>query len=457
MADHALPRLLIAGGHRSSGKTMVGVGLCAALREAGATVQPFKKGPDFIDPMWLTLASGRACRTLDIFFMGDDGIVPTLAAATADADFAIIEGNIGLHDGVDPEGSDSSAALARCTGTPVLLVIDCRGITRGIAPLLLGLRDFEPDVGIAGVLLNQVGNPRHEAKLRAAIERYVGMEVLGILPKLAEAEVRERHLGITPVAEERRCREVVARLAQAMRGHVDLARLRSLAASAPPLAAGAGSTAPPPQQPAVRIGIARDAAFTFYYPENLEALRRAGGELVPFSPMADCHLPEVDGLYIGGGFPEFHAAALTANATLRQEIFTHARAGLPIYAECGGLMYLSRAIHWHGTRAEMTGVLPCEVALFERAQGAGYVRLEPTDHHPWRGEGEVRAHEFHHSKVVELEPVPFAYRVARGKGIDGHHEGMVVDRCLATYAHLHAAATPDWAERFVAYMRRCRG
>ncbi|MGD2064413.1 MAG: AAA family ATPase, partial [Nitrospirota bacterium] len=194
MADHALPRLLIAGAHRSSGKTMVGIGLCAALRDAGATVQPFKKGPDFIDPMWLTLASGRDCRTLDFFFMGDHGIAPTLAAASSDADFAVIEGNIGLHDGVDPEGSDSSAALARRTGTPVLLVVNCRGITRGIAPLLLGLRDFEPDIHIAGVLLNQVGGERHEAKLRTAIERYVGMEVLGILPKLPEVEVRERHL-----------------------------------------------------------------------------------------------------------------------------------------------------------------------------------------------------------------------------------------------------------------------
>jgi cobyrinic acid a,c-diamide synthase len=455
MADRFLPRLLIAGAHRSSGKTMVSIGVCAALRAAGATVQPFKKGPDFIDPMWLTLASGRDCRTLDFFFMGAEGIVPTLSAAGRDADFAIIEGNIGLHDGVDLQGSDSSAALARCTDTPVLLVVNSRGITRGVAPLLLGLRDFEPDVRIAGVLLNQVGSARHEAKLRAAIEHYVGMEVLGTLPRLPEAEVRERHLGITPVAEEARCREVVERLAQAMRDHVDLTHLRSLAAGASPLPVAPESAAPTPPT-TVRIGIARDAAFTFYYPENLEALRRAGAELVPFSPMMAPRLPEVDGLYFGGGFPEFHADILTANANLREEIRAEARAGLPIFAECGGLMYLSRAIHWHGTRSEMAGVLPCEVAMFERAQAGGYVRLEATRNHPWPGDGEVRGHEFHHSKVVELEPVSFAYRVARGKGIDDHHEGMVVDRCLATYAHLHAAATPDWPERFVAFVRRCR-
>jgi len=450
-----LPRLLIAGAHRSSGKTTLAVALGAALTADGLHVQSFKKGPDFIDPMWHTLATGRDCRTLDFFFMDRDGIDDAFAEATTDADLALIEGNIGLHDGVDVEGSDSTAALARRLAAPVILVVNTRGVSRGIAPLLLGLRDFEPDIPIAGVVLNQVGSPRHEAKLRAAIERYVGMEVLGILPKLSEVEVKERHLGITPVAEEVRCREIVERLVQTVRDHVDLARVRTIAAAAPPVAARRASSVPLPA-PDVRIGVARDAAFTFYYPENLMALRRAGAKLIAFSPIKDGHLPAVDALYLGGGFPEFHAPALVANTTLRTEILTLARDGLPIQAECGGLMYLSRAIRWHDARTEMVGVLPCEVALSERAQGGGYVRLEPTAHHPWRAHGEVRAHEFHHSKVVAMEPVNFAYRVARGKGIDGTHEGMVVDNTVATYAHLHAAATPDWAERFVAFARRCR-
>jgi cobyrinic acid a,c-diamide synthase len=451
-ATRPLPRLLIAGAHRSSGKTTLAVALGAALTGEGLHVQSFKKGPDFIDPMWHTLATGRDCRTLDFFFMDGEGIDDTFAEATADADLALIEGNIGLHDGVDVEGSDSTAALARRLAAPVILMVNTRGVSRGIAPLLLGLRDFEPDVPIAGVVLNQVGSARHEAKLRAAIERYVGMEVLGILPKRSEAEVKERHLGITPVAEEARCREIVERLVQTLRDHVDLARVRAIAGTAPPLAERSPSDNALPA-PDVRIGVARDAAFTFYYPENLIALRRAGAELIPFSPIEDGHLPAVDALYLGGGFPEFHGEALTANTGLRTEIRTLARDGLPIHAECGGLMYLSRAIRWQGARTEMAGVLPCEVALSERAQGGGYVRLEPTAHHPWPGTGEVRAHEFHHSKVVAMEPVDFAYRVARGKGIDGAHEGIVVGRCLATYAHLHAAATPDWAERFVAYVR----
>jgi len=455
-ASRPLPRLLIAGAHRSSGKTTLAVALGAALTADGLNVQSFKKGPDFIDPMWHTLATGRDCRTLDFFFMGGAGIGEAFADATTGADLALIEGNIGLHDGVDLEGSDSTAALARRLAAPVILVVNTRGVSRGIAPLLLGLRDFEPDVQIAGVVLNQVGSPRHEAKLRAAVERYVGMEVLGILPKLSEVEVKERHLGITPVAEEARCREIVDRLVHTVRSHVDLARVRVIATTAPPVTERPPVTVRLPA-PDVRIGVARDAAFTFYYPENLTALRRAGAELVPFSPIADGHLPAVDALYLGGGFPEFHAEALAGNTTLRAEIRARARDGLPIHAECGGLMYLSRAIHWGAARTEMVGVLPCEVALCERAQGGGYVRLEPTAHHPWRGHGEVRAHEFHHSKVVAMEPVNFAYRVARGKGIDGTHEGIIVDNTLATYAHLHAAATPDWAERFVAFARACRG
>jgi len=454
-ASRPLPRLLIAGAHRSSGKTTLAVALGAALTADGLNVQSFKKGPDFIDPMWHTLATGRDCRTLDFFFMGGDGIDDAFADTSTGADLALIEGNIGLHDGVDLEGSDSTAALARRLAAPVILVVNTRGISRGIAPLLLGLRDFEPDVEIAGVVLNQVGSPRHEAKLRAAIERYVGMEVLGILPKLSEVEVKERHLGITPVAEETRCREIVERLVQTVRGHVDLARVRAIAATAPPLATRSPVAAPFPA-PDMRIGVARDAAFTFYYPENLTALRRAGAELVPFSPIDDRRLPAVDALYLGGGFPEFHAEALAANTPMREEIRTLARDGLPIHAECGGLMYLSRAVRWGATRTEMAGVLPCEVALFERAQGGGYVRLEPTAYHPWPGTNEVRAHEFHHSKVVAMEPVDFAYRVARGRGIDGTHEGIVMGNTLATYAHLHAAATPDWAERFVAFVRACR-
>jgi len=454
----ALDRLVVAGAHRSSGKTTLSIALAAAFAEAGAAVQPYKKGPDFIDPMWLTLAAGRPCATLDFFFHGDDGILPALAAAAAGAELAIIEGNIGLHDGVDIDGSDSTAALARAVAAPVILVVNCRGMTRGVAPLLLGMRDFPPQPRIGGVVLNQVGSARHEAKLVAAIERYVDLPILGALPRLAGGQVRQRHLGITPVAEAERCGEVVARLAAAARDHLDLDRIRKIAATAPNLDC---TVAPPPlprapRAPRVRLGIARDAAFTFYYPENLAALDAAGAELVPFSPLSDDHLPAVDGLYIGGGFPEFHAARLEANVPLRHEIAARGRDGLPIYAECGGLMYLSRSLTWRDEHHEMVGLLPCAVEMTDRPQAGGYCGLTPTAAHPWGGGVAVRAHEFHHSHVVGLEEAGLAFHVDRGRGIDGNGDGIVVARTVATYAHLHAGATPDWPHRFVDFVAGTR-
>lgn len=449
----ALDRLLVAGAHRSSGKTTLSIALAAAFTGAGVVVQPYKKGPDFIDPMWLTLAAERSCATLDFFFHGADGILPAFAAAAAGAELALIEGNIGLHDGVDLDGSDSTAALARTLAAPVLLVVNCRGMTRGVAPLLLGMRDFPPQPRIGGVVLNQVGSGRHEAKLVAAIERYVGLPILGALPRLADGEVRQRHLGITPVAEDARCREVVARLAAAARDHLDLDRIRKIAATAPDLNVPPVTTLAP-ATPRVRLGIARDAAFTFYYPENITALERAGAELVPFSPLSDDHLPAVDGLYLGGGFPEFHAARLAANTALRGEIARDGRDGMPIYAECGGLMYLARSLTWRGETHAMIGLLPCAVEMTDRPQAGGYCRLTPTDAHPWGGGVAVRAHEFHHSHVVGLERGPLAFRMERGRGIDGEGDGIVIGRTVATYAHLHAGATPDWAERFIDFVER---
>ncbi|HBB39955.1 MAG: cobyrinic acid a,c-diamide synthase [Nitrospirae bacterium CG18_big_fil_WC_8_21_14_2_50_70_55] len=452
-----LDRLVVAGAHRSSGKTTLAIALAAAFTGAGVAVQPYKKGPDFIDPMWLTLAAGRPCHTLDFFFHGNDAILPAFAAPAAGAALALIEGNIGLHDGVDVEGSDTTAALACRLAAPVLLVVNCQGMTRGIAPLLLGLRDFPPRPTLGGVVLNQVGSARHQAKLIAAIDRYVGLPILGALPHLADGEVRQRHLGITPVAEASQCQAVVARLGAAARDDLDLDRIREIAATAPDLDLQPAAPIPPIPAPRVLLGVAQDGAFTFYYPENLAALRQAGAELVFFSPLTDDHLPDVDGLYLGGGFPEFHAARLAANVALRGEIERRGRDGMAIYAECGGLMYLSRALTWHGKRHPMVGLLPCAVEMTDRPQAGGYCRLTPTALHPWGGGVEVRAHEFHHSRVVGYEGGgDLAFRVERGHGLDGSGDGIVVGHTVANYAHLHTGATPDWAARFVDFVAATR-
>ncbi|MDH4288708.1 MAG: hydrogenobyrinic acid a,c-diamide synthase (glutamine-hydrolyzing), partial [Aquincola sp.] len=357
---------------------------------------------------------------------------------------------------------NSSAALAKLLDAPVVLVLDARGMTRGVAPILLGTQAFDRDVRIGGVVLNRVGGARHEGKLRAAIEHYTDIPVLGAVGEDARLAVPERHLGLTTSTETADAARRVAEIGHVIAAQVDLDRVRALAASAP-------GWAFPPAAPAnmsqaetarVRVAIARDRAFGFYYPDDLEALRAAGAELVFFDMLRDDRLPPAtDGLYLGGGFPETCLAALEGNAALRSALRRAIEAGLPTYAECGGLMVLSRSITWKGRRAAMVGAIPGDTVMHERAVGRGYVQLEETAAMPWgdASHGPVRGHEFHHSSLENLDPgVAFAYRVQRGHGIDGRHDGLVVHKLLASYAHLRHGAGSDWVPRFVEFVRRCR-
>lgn len=455
-----MARLVISAAHKSSGKTTVTIGLCAALAARGLKVQPFKKGPDYIDPMWLSLAAGRTCWNLDFYTMPPKAIQATFARHAHDADISIAEGNKGLYDGVDLEGSNSTAALARWLEAPVVLVVDTSGMTRGIAPLLLGYRDFEPDIRIGGVILNKVSGPRHERKLREVVAHYTDIPVLGALQRSPKLEIVERHIGLIPANEAGAAQRAVAAIRDAVAAQVDLDAVLALARSVRPCCMDLA--APPPQPPPadIRIGIARDAAFGFYYPDDLEALRAAGAELVPFDTLRDAHLPpQLDGLFIGGGFPETSMAALEANAGLRAELRAAIAAGLPTYAECGGLMYLSRAIVWNGERREMVGVLPGETVMHDRPMGRGYVRLRPTAALPWpeveAGPGVIVGHEFHHSAfVAAADAAPaFGYEVLRGMGVDGRHDGLIVRNCVANYAHLRSVGPNPWAARFAAFAR----
>lgn len=458
-----MSRLFVSAAHKSSGKTTVTIGLCAALAARGLKVQPFKKGPDYIDPMWLAAAAGNPCWSLDFHTQSKDEITALFASRAAAADVAVIEGNKGLHDGVDLEGSDSSAALARLVGAPVVLVVDTGGITRGIAPLLMGYRAFDPTVACAGVILNKVAGPRHESKLRAAVERYVGVPVLGAVRRSPDLEIVERHLGLIPSNEQVEARQVIGRIRTAVAAQVDLDTLLAKARQAPALRlppAGPAATLYHADGP-LRIGVARDAAFGFYYPDDLEGLAAAGAELVPFDTLRDGMLPAgLDGLFIGGGFPETHMGALEANGGLRAEIRQALEGGLPAYAECGGLMYLSRTIAWQGRTAHMVGFLPCDTVMHVRPRGRGYVRLKETGRLPWPGGGaghEIPAHEFHYSALVNLDgDVAFAYEVMRGDGIDGRHDGIVVGNTVASYTHLRSVGLVPWAARFAAFCRACR-
>ena len=452
--NEARPRILISAPHRSSGKSTVSLGLCAALRESGLQVQPFKKGPDYIDPMWLSSASGRECRNLDFFMMGGEAITETFVSASRGADLSIIEGNMGFFDGLDLKGTDSTAALSRHLQTPAILVVNARRMTRGVAPLIMGHQKFEPETPIAGVILNRVRGARHEKKLKEALKHYCGIEVIGAIPDQKDLFIKERHLGLVPVKEDRALPPVIESIAEAVREYVDLDRMTSIARSAPALPVEIKPDQPLPE-PDVRLGIATDPSFTFYYAENLQALGLAGAELVPFNTLKDSHLPDVNGLYIGGGFPEIFMGELERNAFLRSEIRSAIEKGMPVYAECGGLMYLARSISYQKERCSMVGVLPCGVEMQRRPMGHGYVILEHTGKSDWStGNEAIRGHEFHHSKVVNLDKIEYAYRMARGQGIDGEHDGILYKNVLASYTHLHSAGAPEWADRFVTLIRK---
>jgi cobyrinic acid a,c-diamide synthase len=449
-------RFLVSAAHKSSGKTTLSVGLAAALRRRGLTVQTFKKGPDYIDPLWLALASGRPCHNLDFYVGSPREITAAWARHGATAEVCLIEGNKGLYDGLDLDGTNSNAALAKLLAAPVVLVVDARGMTRGIAPLILGYQAFDPAVRIAGVILNRLGGSRHEAKLRAVIGHYTGVPVLGAVHEDPAVGIVERHLGLVPANESDAAAARIEGIRQAIERQVDLDQLLSLTRSDEML------VQVPPRRterssPDVRIGIARDRAFGFYYAGDLEALEEAGASLFIFDTLRDARLPEVDALFIGGGFPECFIDALGANASLRAEIRGRIERGMPVYAECGGLMYLARSIEWRGERREMVGAIPADVVMQDRPTGRGYVRLEASAVHPWGVEAgrEICAHEFHYSSLANADPgLAYAYRVKRGHGIDGERDGIAVKNVLASYTHLRAAGGCDWPARFVAFARR---
>lgn len=454
-----MTRLLISAAHKSSGKTTVSLGLCAALAERGLIVQPFKKGPDYIDPMWLGKAAGRPCHNLDFYCMSHAEILTTVGHYSSDTDISLIEGNKGLYDGLDLDGSNSNAALAKLTHSPVILVLDARGMTRGIAPLILGNQAFDPDVQIAGVILNQLGGSRHEAKLRAVIEHYTDVPVIGGVHRDPALEIVERHLGLIPSNEASASLDKIRHIRDLIKEQVDLDRLLAVAGQAPlvfdPVCMASEATGQ-----TVRIGIARDAAFGFYYPDDLDALEQAGAELVIFNTLNDKSLPDVDGLFIGGGFPESHMQELSANTELRAKIRTAIENGLPAYAECGGLMYLARSLSWNGKRYDMAGVIPGDIVMHERPQGRGYVRLRETANSPWpssQPQGEFAAHEFHYSSLENTpDTLDYAYEVIRGTGIDGRNDGIIINNLLACYSHMRDTSQHHWARRFVDFVRQIR-
>lgn len=466
----AIPRVMIAAPHGRSGKTVLTLGLLRALRQRGVEVRPFKKGCDFIDPGWHALAAGKTSRNLDCYFMSPDQIREVVRENSSPAALCVIEAAMGLYDGLDAEGSCSSAEIAKLTATPVILVLDVTRMTRTAAALVMGCQVFDADVQIAGVILNKVRGKRQRDLVTAAIERYCGIPVVGSVPKDAQMDVPDRHLGLVTGAETHGQEELLDGIAAVVGEYVDLDAVQAIARAAGPLpglAEGAQATAErlgerPDErldEPCATIAVVRDEVFSFYYPENLQALERAGARLVYVRSLEDATLPdEVDGLYIGGGFPEEHAAQLQGNVSLRASVRDQAERGLPIYAECGGLMYLGRRLQYGGESFDMVGALGFDTVMCDKQRAHGYALAVAQEPCSWLQPGTVlKGHEHHHSQVVDLEPsLRLACEMQRGSGVVHGRDGVCRKGIVAGYLHVNALASPEWAPSFVQAAARYR-
>ncbi|MCL2790243.1 MAG: cobyrinate a,c-diamide synthase [Desulfobulbus sp.] len=446
--------MVLAGLSGGSGKSVVAVGLVAALSNRGKGVVAFKKGPDYIDAGWLSKASGQPCYNLDPYLMPVKTIAATFQRRIHGNSFAVIEGNRGLFDGVNADGEFSTAELAQQLDLPVLLVINCAKTTRTMAALVLGCQTFDPRLRFAGVILNQIATARHETVIRQSLEKYTNLPVLGIMPRLKRDVFPMRHLGVTPHQEYAAADEAVASLSTLAENHFDVDAIIDRMRETTPLPPGQCGCVPQ----AVTIGVLRDAAFQFYYEENLEALVAAGARLAMIDALHFQELPpDLDGLYIGGGFPETSARQLADNAGFRRSVRERIDAGLPVYAECGGLIYLARSILLDGQEYPLAGVFPVIFAINTKPQAHGYSTFTVEKTNSFYPVGtRINGHEFRYSVVHQWEgrPDDLVLAMNRGTGFCGGRDGLVYRNALALYTHVMASGTPEWATGFIAAARR---
>ncbi len=440
----------LAGG---SGKSVVSVGLTAALSRSGELVAPFKKGPDYIDAGWLKLAAGRSCYNLDPFLMSPEVMQASLIEHSLGADCVVLEGNRGLYDGVNKEGGYSTAELSLSLNLPILLVVDCTKTTRTVAAMVLGCMKLDERIDIRGVVLNQIATKRHETIVTQAVEKYTGLPVLGAIPRMKRDIFPMRHLGVTPHQEYEGSDEAMEMLAETAAAHLDIERIQAIME---PIGSKETVLFRKAVEKNLRIGLLMDAAFQFYYSENLEALERAGAELVSIDAMTAHELPEIDGLYIGGGFPETSAQALAANSSFRSSIKAAVEGGLPVYAECGGLIYLGESIELDGEVYPLTGVFPIRFGMAKKPQAHGYSVFEVGGDNPFYELGtEVKGHEFRYSTILDWsgDSSDLSLKMTRGVGFMDGRDGLTTKNVLALYTHVHALGTPEWAPGF---LQRCR-
>nr|NJM02195.1 hydrogenobyrinic acid a,c-diamide synthase (glutamine-hydrolyzing) [Desulfobacula sp.] len=452
-----VPGIIIAGLRGGSGKTVISLGITAAWKEKGFKVSPFKKGPDYIDAGWLSKAAGRPCYNLDTFLCSPATVKQSYIEHSSNCDICLVEGNRGLYDGIDTDGSTSTAELAKLLDLPVLIVLDCTKSTRTMAALLLGCMTFDPEIRILGVILNRVAGKRHEQKVRVNIEKYCQIPVFGAVPKLDAEDFPERHMGLIPSEEHAFSEKAVQAAGRVAKTHIDLDGLYDILIHRESSGtnrieiqeAGKTQDTGPGK---VTIGIVRDSAFQFYYPDNIEALKKLGAAVVFISPLRETWIPDVDAIYMGGGFPETHAPELSGNIGFRNDLKRLSQQGLPIYAECGGLIFLGESITLGDQVFPMSGIFPIRFGLCKQPQGHGYTQVQVVHENPFFSVGEIlRGHEFRYSSVLSIEykDQEMAFQMERGKGIINRKDGYFKQNTLGTYTHIHALGTPAWAASLI--------
>jgi len=453
-----IPRLVLGGTNSRAGKTVISIGLMKALKERGLTVQPYKVGPDFIDPSYHDFVTGRRSRNLDGFMMKNEDILECFARNATGADIAIVEGAMGLfdsHDAVDERGS--TAHVAKVIKAPVVVIANVERIARSAAAIVTGFKVFDPDLDVGGVILNRLGSERHIQKARTAVEQLTDVKVFGAVPRDPEVLIPERHLGLIPAYERDKVNELFDYLGKFVEEHIDVDGLIEAAGKAPDL----GEIEVNPifkkaeDGDKVSVGVIRDNVFTFYYQDNIEALESQGARIVQIDSIKDERLPDVDALYIGGGFPEVFANELEENSSLRADIKQFCEEGGAVYAECGGLMYLGESIIMGGKEYDMVGYLPIKTNMKNRFQALGYIVSEALEDNLVTMKGDkIVGHEFHHSEIEVLEDLKYAFEMHRGRGIQGQKDGIMKGNTLATYSHLHVLSYPPMIDHLLGSAKR---
>ena len=445
---------LITSTRKSSGKTTITIGLSRILNRMKYNLATFKKGPDYIDPLWISKASKTSCYNLDFNTMSTAEIKKLFKSKTQNTALNLIEGNKGLFDGVSLDGSDSNAAMAHLLKLEIILVIDCSGITRGIAPLINGYKDFDPKIKYKGIILNNIASDRHEGKIINAIAEYSDFKVFGSIQKNNKIEILEQHLGLQPSFLTSSNNNIINNIASLVKSSVDIKHLVKGVSNKKKL-----STKTPnvitKKYAGITIGVALDNAFGFYYADDIEKFKSLGARIIYFNTLKDKSLPNVDALFIGGGFPELVAKELSSNKKMISSIKNFINANKPVYAECGGLMYLAKSIKINDKSFRMVGIINGRVVMHDKPVGRGHVELIKSSSHPWLlSNDSIKAHEFHYSRLsLDAKLSNYAYKVKRGYGVNGKYDGIKYKNLLATYSHLRDTKKTTWITNFLEFIK----